>query len=104
MAKTKRRKPKTSRIRKQINIGYRKEICDKRIRTFGSSVGIRTLSIIHIRDPKELLTDHQDLEPLIKRNRTNKPYSARLTRWLDRLAHFDINTKHITGTHLALTI
>ena len=53
--------------------------------------------------PIELLTDHQALEPLIKRNRTNKIYSARLTRWLDRLAHFDINIKHIAGKHLALT-
>ena len=51
----------------------------------------------------ELLTDHQALEPLIKRNRSNKTYNARLTRWLDRLAHFDINIKHIAGTHLALT-
>ena len=53
--------------------------------------------------PIELLTDHQALEPLIKRNRSNKTYSARLTRWLDRLAHFDINIKHIAGKHLALT-
>ena len=53
--------------------------------------------------PVELLTDHQALEPLIKRNRTNKTYSARLTRWLNRLAHFDINIKHIAGKHLALT-
>ena len=37
-----------------------------------------------------LYTDHQALEPLIKRNRCNRQYSARLTRWLDRLAHFDI--------------
>ena len=53
--------------------------------------------------PIELLTDHQALEPLIKRNRSNRTYSARLTRWLDRLAHFDINIKHIAGKHLALT-
>ena len=53
--------------------------------------------------PIELLTDHQALEPLIKRNRSNKTYSARLTRWLDRLAHFDIKIKHIAGKHLALT-
>ena len=53
--------------------------------------------------PIELLTNHQALEPLIKRNRSNKTYSARLTRWLDRLAHFDINIKHISGKHLALT-
>ena len=37
-----------------------------------------------------LYTDHQALEPLIKRNRCNRQYSARLTRWLDRLAHLDI--------------
>ena len=30
-------------------------------------------------------------------------HSARLTRWLDRLAHFDINIMHIAGKHLALT-
>ena len=53
--------------------------------------------------PIELFLDHQALEPLIKRNRTNKTYSARLTRWLDRLAHFDINIKHIAGRHLELT-
>ena len=53
--------------------------------------------------PIELLTDHQALEPLIKRNRSTKTYSARLKRWLDRLAHFDINIKHIAGKHLKLT-
>ena len=26
-----------------------------------------------------------------------------MTRWLDRLAHFDININHIAGKHLALT-
>ena len=53
--------------------------------------------------PIKLLTDHQALEPLIKRNRSNKTYSARLTRWLDRLAHFTINVSHIAGKHFALT-
>ena len=53
--------------------------------------------------PVKLLTDHQALVPLIKRNRSNKTYSARLTRWLDRLAHFTINVNHIAGKHLALT-
>ena len=51
----------------------------------------------------KLLTDHQALEPLIKRNRSNKTYSARLTRWLDRLAHFTINVNHIAQKDLALT-
>ena len=53
--------------------------------------------------PNKLLTDHQALEPLIKRNRSNETYSARLTRWLDRLAHFTINVNHIAGKHSALT-
>ena len=53
--------------------------------------------------PIKRLTDHHALEPLIKRNRSNKTYSARLTRWLDRLAHFNINVHHIAGKHLALT-
>ena len=53
--------------------------------------------------PVELLTDHQALEPIIKRNRSNKTYSARLTRWLDRLAHFYIQIKHFAGKHLKLT-
>ena len=53
--------------------------------------------------PIKLLTDHQAREPLIKRNRSNKTYSARLTRWLDRLAHFSINVGHMAGKHLTLT-
>ena len=47
-----------------------------------------------------LYTDHQALEPLIKRNRCKRLYSARLTRWLDRLAHFDIAIQHIAGSNL----
>ena len=50
-----------------------------------------------------LYTDHQALEPLIKRNRCNRQYSARLTRWLDRLAHFDIAVQHIAGSNLKFT-
>ena len=50
-----------------------------------------------------LYTDHQALEPLMKRNRCNKQYSARLTRWLDRLAHFDIAIQHIAGSNLKFT-
>ena len=50
-----------------------------------------------------LYTDHQALEPLIKRNRSNKQYSARLTRWLDRLTHFDISIQHTAGSNLKFT-
>ena len=50
-----------------------------------------------------LYTDHQALEPLIKRNRSNHQYSARLTRWFDRLAHFDIAAQHFAGSNLKFT-
>ena len=50
-----------------------------------------------------LYTNHQALEPLIKRNRCNQQYSARLTRWLDRLALFDISIQHIAGSNLKFT-
>ena len=48
-------------------------------------------------------TGHQALEPLIKRNRRNLQYSARLTRWLDRLPHYDIAIQHIAGSNLNFT-
>ena len=50
-----------------------------------------------------LYTDHQALAPLIKRNQAYRRYSARLTRWVDRLAHFDISIKHTAGKSLVLT-
>ena len=50
-----------------------------------------------------LYTDHQALEPLIKRNRSNHQYSASLTRWIDRLAHFDIAVQHIAAKNLKFT-
>ena len=52
---------------------------------------------------KLFYTDHQALESLIKRNRSNHQYSARLTRWLDRLAHFGIAVQHIAGRNLKFT-
>ena len=50
-----------------------------------------------------LYTDHQALESLIKRNRCNKQYSARLIRRLDRLVHFEISIQHLAGSNLKFT-
>ena len=50
-----------------------------------------------------MLTDHQALQPLLKRNRAHKQYSARLTRWLDRLSHFDVNVKYTAGKNIPVT-
>ena len=44
-----------------------------------------------------LLTDHQALQPLLQKNREHKQYSARLTRWLYRLSHFDVNVQYTAG-------
>ena len=51
----------------------------------------------------KLFSDHSALEPLLRRNRANKIYSARLTRWLDRIAHFDVSVNHIAGEEIKLT-
>ena len=50
-----------------------------------------------------LLTDHQALQPLLKRNRAHKQYSARITRWLDSLSHFDVNVQYTAGKNIPLT-
>ena len=61
-------------------------------------------TLLHIYGtPIEILGDHLTLEPLIKRNRSNKTYISRLTRRLDSLAHFDIKIKHIARKSLVLT-
>ena len=66
-------------------------------------MGTREISILFLRKKIHLYTDHQALESLIKRNRSNKQYSARITRWLDRLTHFDISIQHIAGNDLKFT-
>ena len=50
-----------------------------------------------------MLTDHQALQPLLKRNRAHKQYMARLKLWLDRLSHFDVNVQYTAGKNIPLT-
>ena len=66
-------------------------------------MGIRKTPILRIRKKVHLYTDHQALETLKERNRSNKQYNARLTKWLDRLTHFDIAIQHIAGSNLKIT-
>ena len=51
----------------------------------------------------QLFSDHQALEPLLKRNKANKQESARIPRWLERLNHFDISLKHTAGKEIKFT-
>ena len=51
----------------------------------------------------KLLTDHQALQPLLKKNCAHKQYSARLTRWLEKLSHFDVNVQYTAGKNIPLT-
>ena len=51
----------------------------------------------------QIFSDHQALEPLLKRNKINKQYSARLTRWLDGLNHFDISLEYTAGKEINFT-
>ena len=48
-----------------------------------------------------MLTDHQALQPLLKRNRAHKQNSATLTRWLDILSHN--NVQYTAGKNIPLT-
>ena len=40
---------------------------------------------------------------MLKRNRAHKQYSARLTRWLDGLSHFDVNLQYTAGKNIPVT-
>ena len=52
-----------------------------------------------------LYTDHQALELMKKRNRRRLTLTIlrRLTRWLDKLAHFDSAVQHIAGSNFKFT-
>ena len=64
---------------------------------------VGVFQILRLRQKVNLLTDHQALQPLLKRNRAHKQYSARLTRWLDRLSHFYVNVQYTAGKNIPLT-
>ena len=66
-------------------------------------MGIRILQVLWIRKRVYLLTDHQALLPLLKKNRAHKQYSVRLTRWLGRLSQFNVNVHYTAGENIPLT-
>ena len=65
-------------------------------------MGIRILLVLCVGKRVNLLTDHRALQPLLKKNRAHKQYSAIVTRWLDRLSHFDDNVQNTAGKNIPL--
>ena len=49
-----------------------------------------------------VLTDHRALLSILKSHGSNKSYSSRLTRWIDRLLPLHFNIEHIPGTRMGL--
>ena len=103
MARTTGRKTKTDRFASRFLSDTEKNAINE-LELLAVVWGLEHFLLYIYGKPIKLLTDHQALEPLIERNWSNKTYSARLTRWLDRLAHFTFNVHHIAGKHLALTV
>ena len=99
MTETRRRKHRTDSIREQISIRNRKKFSISELELLAVVWGLEKLQFYLYRQKVHLCTDHQALEPLIKRNRFIRQYSARLTRWLDRLTHFDISIQHIAESN-----
>ena len=103
MARTTKRKFKADRICKSVLLDTERKYAISELELLAVVWGLELFRLYVYGKLIKLLTDHQALEPLIKRNWSNKTYSARLTRWLDLLAHFTINVSYKAGKHLALT-
>ena len=94
---------KTYRFCESFSMRHRKKNTINEVELLAVVGGSEQFRLYIYDKPNNFLTNHQALEPLIKQNRPNKTNSARLTRLLDRLAHFTINVNHIAGKNLALT-
>ena len=49
-----------------------------------------------------IVSDHKALQSVLKSNKSNKTFSSRLTRWVDRLLPFDFSIVHTPGRTLGL--
>ena len=50
----------------------------------------------------KVISDHKALMSVLKPNRGNKPFSSRLTRWVDRLLPFEFDVVHVAGRTLGM--
>ena len=57
----------------------------------------------YLNDAEKKYWNHQAMEPSLKKNKTSKHYSARVTWWLERLDQFDITLKYTAGKAIQFT-
>ena len=57
----------------------------------------------YVYEKRVILNRIQALQPILKKNRAHKQNSARLTPWLDRPSHFDVNVQYTAGESIPLT-
>ena len=50
----------------------------------------------------EVVSDHKALSTILKENRSNKTFSSRLTRWVDRLLPFQFRVVHAPGRTMGM--
>ena len=103
MAKTRKRGNETHCIRQSLLKPRGKKRFNRRIGITGRSLGIIEIRVYLYGKQAQLFSEHQALEPLLTRNKANKQYNTRLTRYLDRLNHFDISLKHTTRKQIKFT-
>ena len=95
MAKTNRQKNPTNSLRQQMFDRRQKIYSTRELALLAVVRGLEKLRFKLYGKVLNLYTNHQALEPLIKRNRDFWHYRTRLTKWLERLTHFAIS---ITNT------
>ena len=103
MAESKQQWTKTHRIRQPLFKWRRKKYSIGELELLAVVWGLERFRFHLYGKQVQLFFDHQALEPLLKRNKANKQYSARLTRWRARLNHFDISLKQSAGKEIKFT-
>ena len=101
MAKAEQRRIKTHRICQPLPERCREETLQWRIRITSRRMGFRKITILPIRKTNSTILGPPS--PRTTTKKTNKQFSVRLTRWLDRLNHFNISLKHTSGKEIMFT-
>ena len=66
-------------------------------------MGVRVFQILRLREKSQPINRSSSTPTVVKKKKAHKQYSGRLTRWLNRLTHFDVNVQYTAGKNIALT-